>query len=235
MDSLSQVRIPTHFLLRFGLAYNNTGSDGAITASKPDAKSTAAQLAFIPTRPPHKSVTSYTLANHSIIPTLSLRSGVMVNSSHRLRYSRMTGQPARKLKVQWNPQLPDEILTGLRNVVLDEIRACVDPEVSIPSPQQQNDSAVSSGANLFVKLPKSAALSSKSFACLMFMDEDVAGGSESPHEAPKYNLLHLLGTELAAEVLQTIGLSEVRAIGVVKHARVTPLLLALDRLRMYLP
>jgi hypothetical protein len=234
MDSISSARVPMHFLLRFELTYS-TGTDHNDDAAKapiPSAKNHKAQLAFIPTQPSHVAVTSYVVANHTVMPELQQRAGAMVNMSHRQLFARATGLAAKKLTVQWNPELPDKVLSGLRKVVVDEISTCVD--MASPTGESHGESlAAPETTDLFVEHLKDDSSQVKSVACLLCVDEDAAG-SDLPHEGPKYNLPHLLGVELAAEVVQTIGLSELCTIGVVKHARVTPLLVALERLRMYI-
>lgn len=234
MDSISHARVPLHFLLRFDLAYDvETDTDGvAAHANKPDAKRTIAQLAFLPTRPSYKSVTSYAVANHTVMPELQNRAGSLINMSHRQRFARMTGLSGRKLMVKWNSKLPDEVLSSLRKVVVDEISACVDMASPTGPPPEEN-SAMPAITTSFVEYLKDDPPHVRSLACLMCVDAHAAG-SDLPHKVPKYNLPHLLGVELAAEAIQTIGLSEMCATGVIKHARVTPLLLALERLQMYI-
>jgi hypothetical protein len=234
MDSISSARVPMHFLLRLELAFNTGIDDGGAVAnaSKPGSRSTTARLAFVPTRPSHVAVTSYVVANHDVMPVLSKRAGTLVNTSHRQLFARLTGLSARKLAVHWNPTLPGEVLSGLRKVVVDEIGACFD-SVSPTEDSHEDSLAAPASTRLFMEYSKDDSLLAKSLACLLRTDKD-ATGPDLPHGVPKYNLPHLLGVELAAEAVQTIGLSELCAIGVAKHARVTPLLLALERLQMYI-
>jgi hypothetical protein len=234
MDSISQARVPLHFLLRFGLAYDAGTDTNGDTAhgNKPGAKSSIARLAFLPTPPSYKSVTSYVVANHTVMPVLQKRAGSLVNTSHRTKFARMTGLSGKKLMTKWNLGLPAEVLSGLRKVVVDEISACVDLASPTGTPPEES-SAMPATTSLFVEYSKNDSLHVESLACLMCVNAHAAG-SDLPHKVSKYDLPHLLGVELAAEVVQTIGLSEMCAIGVIKHARVTPLLLALERLQMYI-
>ncbi|GAB7361295.1 hypothetical protein MBLNU230_g1354t1 [Neophaeotheca triangularis] len=237
--SITGARLPTHFLLPFRTVYTRPSDTG----TTPGRKQLQAKLLPMTTasesadnKGPASRSTAYVLNSKSLLQHLNTkhRWGGILSQRMKERHSVLTGGGEKKMtKVktewQWDPATPELVLKGLREDVLDKLRALVAAdafEEALVRPVKNSDTDVA------VWLETTRATEAAGG------DVEQRGVSVCETGPPTYNLRDLLGDQYTHDwEFYAFGGEKppYNRIGFRQHSRVAAgLLAAFHRLDAYL-